>query len=74
MLFSEITSTLISDYIITNDLQYIDKLSLHLLARFVDPDKRMNLKLLYGQLIKGRKNYACSASVNLAKDTISVII
>jgi len=54
MQFSEITATLTSAYIITNDLQYFEKVRLHLLAWFVNADTRMNPNLLYGQAIKGR--------------------
>lgn len=51
---SEITGTLTSAWVITNDQKYADKVIEHLNAWFVDTATMMNPDMLYAQAIKGR--------------------
>lgn len=51
---SEITATLTSAWLITNDQKYADKVIEHLNAWFVDTTTMMNPDMLYAQAIKGR--------------------
>jgi len=54
MRFSDLTATLTSAYLLTEDQKYADATLHHLLAWFVNSDTKMNPSLLYGQVIKGR--------------------
>jgi len=51
---SEITATLTSAWLLTNDQKYADKVLEHLNAWFVDTTTMMNRDMLYAQAIKGR--------------------
>lgn len=51
---SEITATLTSAWLMTNDQKYADKVLEHLNAWFVDTATMMNPDMLYAQAIKGR--------------------
>lgn len=51
---SEITATLTSAWLITNDQKYADNALIHLNAWFVDTATMMNPDMLYAQAIKGR--------------------
>ena len=50
---SEITGTLASAYLLSQDRRYLEHGLTHLAAWFVHPESRMNSNLLYGQAIKG---------------------
>ena len=52
--FSEITATLTSAYLISEDARYASHAREHLTAWFVDDSTRMNPSLLYGQAIEGK--------------------
>ena len=51
---SDITATLTSAWLLTNDQKYADKVLEHLNAWFVDTTTMMNPDMLYAQAIKGR--------------------
>ena len=51
---SEITATLTSAWLLTNDQKYAEKVIEHLNAWFVDTTTMMNPDMLYAQAIKGR--------------------
>ena len=50
---AEITGTLASAWVLTEDASYATAVMDHLKAWFVEPDTRMNPNLCYGQAIKG---------------------
>ena len=52
--FSRIAGMLTSAYLITGEDRFVDALTGHLEAWFVNPDTRMNPSLNYAQAIKGR--------------------
>ena len=51
---SELTGTLVSAYLITEEEKYARQAVAHLRAWFVEPKTRMRPSLLYGQAIKGK--------------------
>jgi len=51
---SEITATLTSEWLLTKDQKYADRVLKHLNAWFVDPATRMNPNMLYAQAIWGK--------------------
>lgn len=52
--FSMMTGTLTSAYLLTGDEKFVDSVTDHLEAWFVNPETRMNPSLNYAQAIKGR--------------------
>src|SRR5690554_678735 len=52
--FSMMTGTMTSAYLLTGDEKFVDSVTDHLEAWFVNPETRMNPSLNYAQAIKGR--------------------